>query len=74
MDKSRRAQPVKEVVRRSPAALQLWAVEAMNKEIEVLSDPHCVLVLRYAAVLQTDVTLRYEVQCESAGCLSNTRC
>ena len=36
----------REVVRSSPAALSLWAIEAHGKEVAVLSDPTCFLQLR----------------------------
>lgn len=36
----------REVVRSSPAALSLWAIEAYGKDVAVLSDPACLLQLR----------------------------
>lgn len=36
----------REVVRSSPAALSLWAIEAYGKDVAVLSDPACFLQLR----------------------------
>lgn len=36
----------REVVRGSPAAMSLWAIEAHGKDIAVLSDPACLLQLR----------------------------
>ena len=37
----------REVVRSSPAALSLWAIEAYGKDVAVLSDPACFLRLRW---------------------------
>ena len=41
-------QVVREVVRRNPAELSLWATEALDKHIGVISDPSCELTLRYS--------------------------
>ena len=45
-DGSSGGQVVREVVRRNPAALPLWATEALNKRIGIISDPSCGLILR----------------------------
>lgn len=39
---------VREVIRRNPAELSLWATEALDKHIGVISDPSCGLTLRYS--------------------------
>ena len=45
-DRQSNGQPGKEVVRRSPAELLLWATEALDKQLVVVSDPSCELTLR----------------------------
>lgn len=45
-DRQSDGQPGKEVVRRSPAELLLWATEALDKQLVVVSDPSCELILR----------------------------
>lgn len=42
-------QSVREVVRRNPAELLLWATETLGKQIGVVSDPSCHLLLRSAS-------------------------
>lgn len=46
-------QVVREVVRRGPAELSLWATEALDKHIGVISDPSCELTLRYSLTVLT---------------------
>ena len=45
----------REVVRRGPAAMSLWAIEAHGKNIGVLSDPACFLQLRCSFYTDTIV-------------------